>query len=164
LADALSARYAGRPDIAIERCAISDSDGETDIFRLPNDPGAPAWFQQLASLDRSVIAKHGHSIPDIEARIVAERVPVLSVATLLKRHRIQRIDLLVIDTEGHDYRILRQFDLGALHPIVLLFEHQHLSKEEKASAFNLLRLNRYEWADTPEGDVIAWRYLEHPQA
>jgi FkbM family methyltransferase len=160
LNEALRARYAGRPEVAIERCAISDRDGHTEIFRLPDDPQSPAWFQQLASLDRSVLAKHGHSIPDIESRIVAETVPTLTVASLLRRHSLTRIDLLVIDTEGHDYRILRQFDLGSLRPLIVMFEHQHLSEADKAAAFALLRAHRYAWAETPEGDVLAWRNLD----
>ena len=54
--------------------------------------------------------------------MVEEEVRCLSVATLLARHSIVRLDLLVIDTEGWDWRILRQFDLARLQPKLLLYE------------------------------------------
>jgi len=69
----------------------------------------------------------------------------------------QQIDLLVIDTEGYDYRILQQCDLERLRPTIIMFEHQHLSPGDKAAAYERLRTHGYTWMETPEGDAIAWR-------
>lgn len=155
LANALAARYAGRPGLAIERAAIGESDGEATLYRIAEQPGDPAWFQQLATLDRAVLLKH----PALEERIVEERIPTLSVATLLKRHALTALDLLVIDTEGYDYRILRQFDLQTLRPVLILFEHQHLSAVDRAAAYRQLAAAGYRHAETPEGDALAWRLI-----
>jgi FkbM family methyltransferase len=158
LAAALAARVAGRPGIAIERAAIAERDGVAKIFRLAHVPGqTPDWFQQLATFDRAVLLKHDTMIPDLAARIVEESVPTLTVATLLAQHRLTRVDLLVIDTEGYDWRILRQFDLGAVRPLVVLFEHQHLAAEEKTEALATLRRHGYRWIQTPEQNTLAWR-------
>jgi FkbM family methyltransferase len=158
LADALTRNHAGRKGVVVERAAISERNGEVRIFRLADEPGkTPVWFQQLASLDRNVLVKHRSMIPDIESRIVEEVVPSMTVATLLERHGLLRVDLLVIDTEGHDYRILNQFDFSRVRPIVVMFEHQHLAADEKASAYGLLSRNGYQWIETPEGDSLAWR-------
>jgi FkbM family methyltransferase len=159
LAAALAKRYAARENIVVERSAVGESDGEARIFRIADAPGAPAWHQQLASFDRSVLLKHRGAIPGIDSLVVEETVPVLSVNTLLGLHRIRRIDLLVIDTEGHDYRILRQFDLHSTRPVLILFEHQHLSPAEKVDAHGLLRGAGYSWRDVPEGDTLAWRMV-----
>jgi hypothetical protein len=72
---------------------------------------------------------------------------------------MSRIDLLVIDTEGHDFRILRQFDLIALAPVLVMFEHQHLSPADKSAAYSLLRRAGYSWREVPEGDTLAWRWV-----
>jgi FkbM family methyltransferase len=158
LADALAAHYAGRQGVVVERAAVAETDGKTRIFRLTHEPGVtPSWFQQLASLDRSVLAKHRTLIPDVESRIVEDVVPSVTVSTLLSRHRLKRVDLLVIDAEGHDFRILDQFDLSSLRPLVVMFEHQHLTLHEKESAYRQLRLGGYRWIETPEGDSLAWR-------
>ncbi|MGD1029724.1 MAG: FkbM family methyltransferase [Opitutaceae bacterium] len=159
LAAALARRYTARENIAVERSAIGESDGEARMFRIADSPGAPSWHQQLASFDRSVLLKHTGAIPGLDSLVVEEAVPVISVKTLLSRHRMSRIDLLVIDTEGHDFRILRQFDLIALAPVLVMFEHQHLSPADKSAAYSLLRRAGYSWREVPEGDTLAWRWV-----
>ena len=157
LAALLRARHAGRPSIIVEQAAVAEADGETTIHRVAEAPGDPLWFQQLASLDRSVLLKHSGAIPGLEGRIVAETVPALTAATLLRRHKVDRIDLLVIDTEGYDYRILRQFDLRRLSPSLVLFEHQHLPEADRRAARAMLGQAGYRLVETPEGDALAWR-------
>jgi FkbM family methyltransferase len=157
LAASLARRFAMREHIVIERSAIGETDGEARIFRLADAPGAPAWHQQLASFDREVLLKHRGAIPGIDALLVEETVPVLSVKTLLARHDMSRFDLLVIDTEGYDYRILKQFDLNSVRPTLIMFEHQHLSPAEKMEALEILKRAGYTWREVPEGDTIAWR-------
>ena len=76
---------------------------------------------------------------------------------MLQRHHIQSLDLLLIDTEGWDWRILRQFDLARLQPKLILYEHQHLLSRERSDAHEFLARHGYGWAETPEGDTIAWR-------
>ena len=83
-----------------------------------------------------------------------ESVPCLRVETLLARHGIVRTDLLIIDTEGWDWRVLRQFDLRALQPWLILVEHQHLMPDETVGMHDRFRRDGYDWAETPEGDMV----------
>src|SRR6267143_1662074 len=157
LYDALVARYRDRPGVRVERYAVSTRDGEAAIYRLRTVPGkTPEWFSQLATLNREVLLKHRSSIPEIESLLIEERVPTVRLETLLARHGVSRIDLLVIDTEGHDYEILRTLDFTRFRPVLLLFEHQHLSANDKAAACALLGTSGYNVRETPEGDAIAW--------
>lgn len=158
LAAALRQLHASRSQVVVERAAISDTDGHARIYRIAHEPGrSPVWHQLLATFDRDVLLKHRAAIPDLESLIVEETVETLTVATLLARHQVERIDLLVIDTEGHDFRILRQFDFGRVRPVLIIFEHQHLRADEKAVALSLLRRHGYRTIETPEGDTFAWR-------
>jgi FkbM family methyltransferase len=158
LYEALVARYADRPGVRVERAAISTRDGEAPLYRLRSVPGTtPEWFSQLATLDREVLLKHRSSIPEIESLLIEERVPTLRLETLLARHAVSKIDLLVIDTEGHDSEILRTLDFTRFRPVLLMFEHQHLSASDKAGAYALLETHGYDFEETPEGDTIAWR-------
>ena len=68
-----------------------------------------------------------------------------------------RLDLIVIDAEGMDWRILRQFDLRNLEPQLILYEHQHLSAEARDEAHQFLANFNYGWVEIPEGDTLAWR-------
>ena len=160
LCEMLAARYRDRPEVRVERAAVSTRDGEAPFFRLQHVPGeTPEWFNQLATLDRSVLLKHRSSIPEIESLLIEERVPTIRLDTLLARHNVSRIDLLVIDTEGHDWEILRALDFTRFRPVLLMFEHQHLSPDDKAAAYALLETHGYTCRETPEGDAVAWRRL-----
>ena len=160
LYEALAARYRDRPGVRVERVAVSTHDGEALLYRLRRVPGeTPQWYDQLPTLNREVLLKHRSFIPEIDSLVIEERVPALRLDTLLKRHGISRIDLLVIDTEGHDYEILRGLDFTRLRPVLVMFEHQHLSAGDKVAASTLLGTHGYELRETPEGDTIAWRKL-----
>jgi FkbM family methyltransferase len=158
LYEELVARYRNRPAVRIERAAVSTQDGEAPLYRLRSVPGqTPEWFGQLATLNRDVLLKHRSSIPEIESLLIEERVPTQRLDTLLARHAVSKIDLLVIDTEGHDFEILRTLDFTRFRPVLLMFEHQHLSANDKAAAYALLEKHGYSFRETPEGDAIAWR-------
>jgi FkbM family methyltransferase len=160
LYEALVARYRDRPGVRVERAAVSTSDGEAPFFRLRTVPGeTPEWFNQLATLDRAVLLKHRSSIPEIDSLLIEESVPTVRLDTLLARHGVSRIDLLVIDTEGHDWEILRALDFTRFRPVLVMFEHQHLSANDKAAAYALLETQGHECRETPEGDAVAWRKL-----
>lgn len=161
LYEKLVARYRDRPGMQLERAAISTREGEAPLYRLRSIPGqTPEWFNQLATLDREVLLKHRSSIPEIDSLLIEERVPTVRLDTLLARRGISRIDLLVIDAEGHDFEILRTLDLTRFKPTLLMFEHQHLSEDDKQAAYALLKTAGYKFRETPEGDAIAWRKLE----
>jgi FkbM family methyltransferase len=163
LYDMLVARYRDRPGVRIERAAVSTYDGEAPLFRLRTVPGeSPEWFNQLATLDREVLLKHRSSIPEIDSILIEERVPTVRLDTLLVRHEVSRIDFLVIDTEGHDFEVLRTLDLTRFAPTLLMFEHQHLSEGDKQAAYALLETAGYDFRETVEGDAIAWQKLEPP--
>ena len=153
----LSKRYAHDPRLRLERAAIGESDGTAMIHRLQTTAKDSLWLEQVPSLELDVLRRAAQQLAAADKVIVQEQVRCLTVATLLARHRIERLDLLVIDTEGSDWRILRQFDLTLLQPKLILYEHQHLSLQERAEAHQFLARHQYDWAETPEGDTIAWK-------
>ena len=55
-------------------------------------------------------------------------VPCEMLMPLLARRNVGHVDVFIIDTEGYDYHILKQIDLGRLRPKIILYEHAHLAK------------------------------------
>nr|MBA2430544.1 FkbM family methyltransferase [Chthoniobacterales bacterium] len=149
--------YRENARLRVERAAIGETDGTVEIHRLRTGPAESLWLEQLASLDEAVLRESARQFGVKNLEVISERVPAITVATLLQRHHITSLDLLIIDTEGWDWRILRQFDLATLGPKLILFEHQHLRSEERVEAHHFLRQHRYDWAETPEGDTLAWQ-------
>ena len=49
-----------------------------------------------------------------------------------------RVDVYLIDTEGHDAKIVRQIDLEAAPPALIIYEHEHLEYGERESCMDRL--------------------------
>ncbi len=99
-------------------------------------PELPDWYDQLGSFNKLHILKHFKLLPD--EFIVEVKIPTLSLQNLLVKYSIEKIDLLHIDTEGHDWSILSQLDLDRYRPSIILFEWKHLSSEERQEAIAVL--------------------------
>ena len=133
--------------------------------------GLPQWYDGICSFSRYEILSHAHHIPDIAERLVETTVPCVTLEALCARNDMSDLDLLLIDTEGYDWEIIRHIDLAALHPRVLVYEHYHLSAEDRAACVERLRGAGYEsmeehfdtfCLDTREDDALTrlWRGLE----
>jgi FkbM family methyltransferase len=128
--------YAGMEGVILENAAIADHDGRIPFFHLPPvaDPeseGLPDWYDALGSFSLDAVLAHADTIPDLERRLVSTEVRCLTLASLCQRHRVQHIDVLVTDTEGHDAEILDQLELRGARPRLIVYEHYHLPPEER---------------------------------
>jgi FkbM family methyltransferase len=135
----LALNYAGVTGVAIENAAITDRDGRV-AFYYPAPPsderdeaGLPDWYDGIGSLSREAVLSHARHIPDIEQRLVETEVPSLSYASLCEKHGLARVDLLLLDTEGADYELLRGMDFGERPPRLVIYEHYHLTASERVA-------------------------------
>ena len=95
------------------------------------------WHYQLGSFDRAHITR---ALGDqMNAYIIEEDVECLPLQDVLDRNQVNAIDLLHIDTEGFDYKILSQLDFKRYKPSIILFEHHLLTDDEFEKARRLLR-------------------------
>ena len=135
--------------IELENVAIARADGTLPFYHLAeagagDADGLPHWYDGIGSFSRETVLRHADQIPDIERRLVCTEVPCLTFDSLLARHGLEQIDLLLLDTEGFDYEILRDVDLERYRPRVVVFEHFHLSDDERAQAREQLSAAGYE--------------------
>lgn len=105
----------------------------------------PEWFDQLGSFDRAHILKHLEGT--LEPYIRTLDVQVRRLDALLGEQRITALQLLHIDTEGHDLRVLQSLDFARTRPEAILIEHKHLSLSDRAELTSLLRRHGYRWMD-----------------
>jgi FkbM family methyltransferase len=135
--------------VALENVAVAGHDGTMPFF-YPAPPGPdelaglPDWYDGIGSLSREAVLAHAHRIPDIAARLVEAEVPCLTYRSLLERHRVARVDLVVIDTEGSDWDIVRTLPLDADRPRLLVYEHFHLRSEDRRACLAHVRAAGYE--------------------
>jgi FkbM family methyltransferase len=142
----LKENYQGTNRFIFENVAIANdyniknfyyvSDRAKDILE-----DLPHWYDKLGSFDKTHIIRHFNG--KLEPFIVEDEVIGVPLKDILIKHKVDNIDLIHIDTEGFDYQILAQIDFTKYHPKVILFEHKHLSVDDKRKAIKLLYNNSY---------------------
>ena len=93
-----------------------------------------------------------YPITSVHRRVVAQlaphdveslTVPCTTLDTLIKKHDMSHVDILLIDTEGHDYDVLKSLDLAATSPLIIQFEHGLITSQEMDGAVRYLSSHGY---------------------
>lgn len=130
----LSAFYQGVVNVSLVNAALAKKNGRAVIYAV-RDAGRWAgsvWASQLASFDRAHLRRHG--IADDE--IAETTVECLDFPTLMKRHEIERIDVLQIDVEGFDAEVVRMALALPQLPLCICFEFVQFVKSMEQPAVN----------------------------
>lgn len=120
----LKENVAGRSGVELLQAAVSDAEGRLPFYSLdPAAPGAPSKTLLISSLDKSMLMRELDPAVDWTPWIREAIVPVTTLNALLAERQVARVDLLQIDAEGYDGRILRALDFSRWSPGVINFEH-----------------------------------------
>ncbi|HEV2551867.1 MAG TPA: FkbM family methyltransferase [Stellaceae bacterium] len=138
--------YAGVPGLTFVQAAIANYDGEVKFWRSVED--APQWMGALGSLKREVIERH---VKEFTRYFASDTVPCLTFHTLIRQAGVRRLNVVLIDTEGYDYEILRQIDFPTHRPSLVMYEQRHLSRGDKRAAVDLLKRHGYRVKRTGDG-------------
>jgi FkbM family methyltransferase len=124
-----------------------------DPSALVDRPDLPPFVLQLGSFEIDFIAGYKNGLLNPWIRSLA--VKGLSWRQLLHQAALERVDLLHIDAEGYDWKILKQIDFSCECPGVILFESLHLDREELNEAVR--ELEHYYKLKKLDGDMLAVR-------
>jgi len=133
----LQKNYGGIDRVTLVNLAIADRDGELPFFHMREAaPGedVPFWYHGTGSFSREAVLGHAKNIPDVEERLVTTTVPCLTFESMLARYDVDNVDLLLVDTEGYDWELLRNIDLAEVRPRLVVYEHFHLDHGDRADA------------------------------
>ena len=70
-------------------------------------------------------------------------VKAMHLMEILNQSGFRIIDLLQIDTEGFDYEVLKMFNFELFKPLLVHYEHIHLTKNDYEDSIKLLQKNGY---------------------
>ncbi|MCH6201345.1 FkbM family methyltransferase [Aquiflexum sp. LQ15W] len=135
----LKFNYDGVDGLAFENCAISEKSGVMKFYSIAEyDSKGKSLFHdfseykidQLGSFDRATLMKHAYMHPEFETIIKEIEVPCLSFHDLINKYHIKKLDLLLVDAEGYDHKIIQSIDLDYFNPKVIIFEHHHLRNND----------------------------------
>ena len=152
----LMANYAGQAGLEFEQCAVGDYDGQISLFRVRPAPALPGWLQGLASFDKTHLSSSKFEYRNIEKYVEEIQVPVLTLASLIRKHGLKDVELLQVYTEGYDCKIVQAAILAGLRPAIVNYEYKHVSWIEQAGCKRVLAENGYEFIDVGK-DTLAVR-------
>jgi FkbM family methyltransferase len=130
--------YANKGSVTLVNAALADRDGALPFYRIRPSPDVPDHLNELGSFLRDVVVKNASEFVDVEQYIVEEPIATVSFPTLVRQQGVKKIDVVVIDTEGYDFEILKLIDLQQFRPKLVIYEHKHLSIEDRDAASRLL--------------------------
>lgn len=131
-----------------ENSAISNYDGVIQMLTIDNEPidnqlihscfyGMSAVYPPRNGLasdgDKEVVEKYGRF----------QMVPCITLTTLFAKHEIENIDIMSVDTEGHDWKVLQQLDLEKYRPSIIRAEYINLTESEKEELCMFFSKNKY---------------------
>ena len=63
--------------------------------------------------------------------------------SLLARHGVSQVDVLMLDTMGHDHALLRDFPFDLVQPGIIQFEHRLITRTEHLDCIRMLSRRGY---------------------
>jgi FkbM family methyltransferase len=153
----------------IMNAAISDTSEVRKLFKL--GVSSSWWATGIASFNKEHIIRHiekgwlkkyasndnvelPEDIKNIDDYIIEEDVECITITDLLLKFNISKIDILVVDTEGHDYNVIKSIDFNKILPQIIIFEYANLTKNDYKNCIKLLKYHNYHFF-SDEVDIIA---------
>jgi FkbM family methyltransferase len=124
--------YKDVKNIYLENIAITDSLNEKEISFYYHENDGPKY--EVASVDKNHILKHGYG----HDGIVELKIPCMTLNDLFEKHNLKNIDVLFIDTEGMDDRLIKSINFEKYNINRLYFENLHIKDQNIYSILNSL--------------------------
>lgn len=135
----LLANYSNKNNLIFEKKAVSDYDGEGNLFCGTTTPHFTLSFEKAVHMF------------DVEPQEL--KVQIVSPKTIIEQYNIKKIDLLQIDAEGVDLTIIKAFPFDVIKPRVIRFEYVSIDVNE---AITFLESKGYtNYIDSNDGDIIS---------
>ena len=143
--------YKDEQQLSFCNAALANADGVQTLFSVERS-------SQLASLDREQLEKTTAS-----SAILEHQIQTTSFPTLIKKYEITHLDLLIVDTEGFDFEILKMaFNSSLPIPRLIRYEHLYLNAADRVSCINLLVKHGYKLIRIGH-DTLALHYPPSPE-
>lgn len=162
----LQVMYAHYKNLSLINAALAPDTGHKPLYKI--NISTERWATGLASFDRKTLEKHlqngyiaqqarkqGITMPSNEQECIAtEEVSCVSFEYIFENFNINTLHLLLIDTEGFDFEIIKMFDFEKHKPPLLILEFIHLSAADKIACHAFLKNKGYKCHEI-QRDLVA---------
>ena len=119
--------------------AISNKNEEVELYYINE-------FNTQNTLDKNHLEflKSHHNVP--QKQIIKQKIYTEKLENILNKYNFKKIDFLNIDIEGHELKILENFDFGNTYVktiCVEMIDHNEKSKEKNHKIKQILNKNFY---------------------
>lgn len=144
------------PNCRKENVAVSNFEGEIDVYYIDPDYidaiPLPQWLKGCNMIGKPHPTTLNYAPYE---KILKQTIKVVRIKSLIDKHNIKKIQVLKIDTEGHDCIILNDFlDTVDISPRIIIFENNELSNQEEIEAITERLKNKGYKMQYTKGDVI----------
>jgi FkbM family methyltransferase len=140
----LHANYGGVSDrFTLVEAAVATESGILPFHHLRESSTLPPGYDQLGSLDERLARSSASGIAADASLLTTSYVRCMTFGELCDRKRIDHFDLLHVDAEGYDGEIVLQVDFDRYSPHIILFEHVHMSRNERTDVRHRLETVGY---------------------
>lgn len=146
----LRKNFASITNYKYEQSAITDTDGESLMLSVPNEvivrenlhPGYKG-MSALYPLKNGFGSDYQRDI-DVKSKFGVDiKVNTLTLKSLCKKHQVTKIDVIICDAEGYDYKIFNQLDFDVFRPKLIRLEYINLTDDEKKLVIHKFEQNDY---------------------
>lgn len=127
----LKSAFGTHKNLTLINKGISNNPGTLKMFRNPKE-------NTTASFNRSIVKKQNPNSGIEELTIDCVRL-----SPLLSSLNWTDIDILIVDTEGHEKKVLESIDFNLHRPKLIQFEHGHLNRKDLDACVQLLSREKY---------------------
>jgi len=155
--------YKDYKNVHCHNCAITTASGTDFINYIPFNHSMPIWLKGCSSFftDKNIIDPYWQNICNdtnltnyLKNNIIKLPVNTLTFNHFVTQQNINKIDILVIDTEGYECEILKQINLSQFTPHIIILEFHNHSDQDKNTITDILKSNNYTYNILPM-DIVA---------
>ena len=135
--------YSNLEYVKIENSAIS-VDNEIAYLFAVNDEYIKKYDEHvkgLSSFDIKHLIKHGVKKKHIEKKKITSQ----TILSLIDKYNIKELDLLYVDTEGYDGKIVYEFVVKTKLKPIIIFEYIHIENKFFSKLINLLNEKKFKF-------------------
>ena len=146
--------YSNQINLKFENVGIADKSGDLDFYYLPAKFNEPDWIQQIGTFSLDSIKLNLEGFDHLLSEITSKKIKVITIDELVKKHSVTNLDLVVIDAEGFEYKILSNINKLGFLPTYIFFEWGSMTKEDFNNCVKLLASSGYKLFQSG-GDILA---------
>tara|TARA_Y100001936_G_scaffold35732_1_gene33795 strand:- start:777 stop:1520 length:744 start_codon:yes stop_codon:yes gene_type:complete len=139
--------------VKLENSAIGVNNELSYLFQV-NKKGLNFYHDDikgLNSFDINHLLKHGVK----KKHINKTKISSISILELIRKYNINQLDLLCVDTEGYDDKIVNEFLISTNLKPLIIFEYIHIKNKSLKELLNLLNTKNYKFFSIKE-DLICF--------